>query len=115
MDLNRGDFVFFRTGWSRFVGTDRYYEHPELSTEVVSWLASSGINMVGIDALGLGRDRKHGRFDRLLVQEDIFIIENLTNLAAIPVEEFRVYCFPLKLAGVDAVPARVVVEIEETG
>jgi kynurenine formamidase len=106
-----GDFLFFRTDWSRFVGTERYYEHPEFSLEVAEWLASSEINMVGIDALGLGRDRNHGLFDRMLIKRDIFIIENLTNLSAIPGGEFRAYCFPLKLTGVDAVPARVVVEI----
>lgn len=105
------DFVFFRTGWSKWLGTERYYHHPELSQAVIEWLASMQVNMIGIDALGLGRGRKHGQYDRYLAEKDIFVIENLDNLSAIPVKEFTVYCFPLKVEDVDAIPARVVVEI----
>ena len=28
VELDPGDFVFFRTGWSAFADTDRYYRHP---------------------------------------------------------------------------------------
>jgi len=115
VEVRGGDFVFFRTGWSEFVGTDDYYRHPELASDVLDWLISKGVNAVGIDALGLGRDRRHGEYDRLLANNDIFVIENLTNLAAIPEDEFRVYCFPLSIEDVDAIPARVVVEVDTGG
>jgi len=113
VEIESGDFVFFRTDWSKFVGTEEYYNHPELSREVVQWLASKRINAVGMDALGMGRDRRHGEYDRLLIEKNIFVIENLANLSAIPRTEFKVYCFPLKIENVDAIPARVVVEIAE--
>ena len=115
VEIESGDFVFLRTGWSEFVGTAKYYAHPELSLEVVQWLVLKDINAVGIDALGLGRDRKHGEYDRLLARNDIFVIENLTNLSAIPKRKFNTYCFPLKIENTDAIPARVVVEIAENG
>ena len=105
-----GDFVFFRTDWSRHAGTEKYSRHPELAEEVVEWLIAKRVNAVGIDALGLGRDRKHGQFDRLLAKNDVFIIENLAHLAAIPSPAFRVYCLPLSIENVDAIPARVLVE-----
>ena len=108
--LHKGDFVFFRTDWSKYSGTDAYYAHPELSLEVVQWLASMGVNAVGIDALGLGQDRRHGEFDRLLARSDVFVIENLANLCQVPTNEFRVYCFPLSIEGIDAIPARVLVD-----
>jgi kynurenine formamidase len=111
--IRTGDFVFFRTDWSEFAGTERYHEHPELSLEVVQWLASSQVNAVGIDALGLGRDRRHGDYDRLLAGNDIFVIENLANLSAVPKREFTVYCLPLSIEDIDAIPARVLVGIEE--
>jgi len=113
VEIASGDFVFFRTDWSKFVGTEEYYHHPELSPEVVQWLVSKQINAVGIDALGLGRDRRHGEYDRLLIKNNVFVIENLANLSAIPKKQFKVYCFPLKIENVDAIPARVVVEIGE--
>lgn len=112
VQVDSGDFVFFRTDWPRFVGTEAYHAHPELSPEVVDWLISQEINAVGIDALGLGQGRKHGEYDRLLASHDIFVIENLANLDAIPKREFRVYCLPLKIENTDAIPARVLVEVD---
>jgi kynurenine formamidase len=108
--IDHGDFVFFRTDWSEYADTDRYYKHPELSLEVVQWLASIGVNAVGIDALGLGQDRRHSELDRFLAQSDVFVIENLANLCQVPKNEFRVYCFPLSIEGIDAIPARVLVD-----
>lgn len=113
--IQTGDFVLFRTDWSKFAGTDKYYKHPELSLEVVQWLVSNKVNAVGIDALGLGRDRRHGEYDRLLAWNDIFVIENLYNLCAVTKREFTVYCFPLSIDNIDAIPARVMVGIEEDG
>ncbi len=113
IEIESGDFVFFRTDWSKLVGTEEYHNHPELSMEVIQWLVSKRINAVGIDARGLGRGRRHGEYDRVLIKNDIFVIENLANLSAIPRGEFKVYCFPLKIENVDAIPARVVVEIAE--
>jgi kynurenine formamidase len=115
VEIESGDFVFFRTDWSEFAGTMKYYDHPELSLEVVQWLVLKNINAVGIDALGLGRDRRHGEYDRLLARNNIFIIENLANLSAITKKKFNTYCFPLKIENTDAIPARVVVEIDENG
>jgi kynurenine formamidase len=112
VEIEGGDFVFFRTDWSQFADTEQYYDHPELSLEVVEWLIDKGINAVGIDALGLAQGRDHGEYDRLLAREDILVIENLANLAAIPHRRFKVYCFPLKVENTDAIPARVVVEID---
>ncbi len=115
VDLYKGDFVLFRTDWSQFVGTDRYHKHPELTPEVVQWLISKEVNAVGIDAQGLGQGRKHGEYDRLLIRNGIFVIENLANLSQIPGNEFKVYCLPLNIEGVDAIPARVVIETEGDG
>lgn len=115
VEIRSGDFVFFRTDWSKFVDTDKYYAHPELSLAVVQWLISKKINAIGIDALGLGQGPKHGEYDRLLVKNNIFVIENLAHLSEIPNQEFNVYCFPLKIEDIDAIPTRVVIEVGETG
>ena len=110
--IHSGDFVFFRTDWSRYWGTERYRRHPELAFEVVQWLASMGVNAVGIDAQGLGQDHRHNEFDSFLARHDVFVIENLTNLGQVPRDEFRVYCLPLSINGIDAIPARVLVDSE---
>ncbi len=105
------DSVLFRTDWSNFLDTARYYAHPELMPDVVDWLIECCVNIVGIDALGLGQGAAHGDYDRMLAKHDIYVLENLTNLAAIPQNTCTLYCFPLPIDQVDAIPARVVAEI----
>ena len=115
IEVERGDFVFFRTDRSKYVDTEKYYHHPELSLEIIEWLILKKVNAVGIDALGLGLDRRHGEYDRMLIGNDIYVIENLANLSAIPQNRFKTYCFPLKIYNIDAIPARVIIEIEKGG
>jgi kynurenine formamidase len=110
-EIEPGDFVFFKTGWTRYLETERYYVHPELSRELLEWLIKKQINMAGIDALGLGRGKKHGAYDRLLVKNGIYVIENLANLDSITGSAFKVYCFPLSIEETDALPARVLAEL----
>lgn len=107
----KGDFVFFRTCWSDYIGTSKYYDHPELSMDVVKWLIAAGINMAGIDTPGLGRKNRHGEIDRELLDNNIPIIENLTDLSFITTDTFKVHCFPVKIENSDALPARVILEI----
>jgi len=109
--VKKGDFVFFKTNWSKKIESNDYYNHPELSFEVLDFLAIKGINMVGIDALGLGKGKNHGIYDRYLASKGVFIIENLTNLDLIKKESFIVYCFPLSVENLEAIPARVVVDV----
>ncbi len=109
--VEKDDFVFFRSGWSKYIGEEKYFYHPELAFEVVEWLSKKKVNMVGIDALGLGIGKNHGLYDRYLAGNGIYIIENLTNLDLIKEKTFTVYCFPLSIENLEAIPTRVIVEI----
>ncbi len=107
-----GDFVFFRTGWDKYAETETYFHHPELSGDVIEFLIERKITMAGIDALGLGLGKNHGTYDRLLADNEMYAIENLRNLDRLPTDaDFRVYCFPIRLPGVEALPARIVAEV----
>lgn len=66
--------------------------------------------MIGIDTMGLGKGKNHGKIDRLLARKQMYAIENLTNLNKLPEENFTVYCFPLKIEGIEAHPARIIAE-----
>ena len=109
--VSEGDFVFFRTGWDQYLLEEAYFKHPELAFEVIEWLVSKKVNMVGIDALGLGMDKNHGLYDRTLAKNNIFAIENLVGLDKVNQKTFRVYCFPLSIVGTEAIPARILVEV----
>lgn len=78
--------------------------------EVIEYLVDKKVNMIGIDTLGLGYGKNHGLIDTFVRKKGIYAIENLTNLDKIPNKDFRVYCLPMKIEGLDALPARILVE-----
>ncbi|VYU64636.1 hypothetical protein [Clostridium tertium] len=109
--VKEGVYVFFQTNWDKYLEDDeKYNNHPDISFSVIEYLASKNVNMIGIDALGLAKGRMHGEIDRFLGKEGKYSIENLTNLDRIPESNFKVYCLPIKVEGIDAWPARVLVE-----
>ncbi|MGL5765448.1 MAG: cyclase family protein [Sarcina sp.] len=108
--VKEGIYVFFETGWDEYVSDDeKYSKHPEISFEVLEYLVKQKVNMIGIDSLGLGIGRNHGIADSYLAKNKIYAIENLCNLKSIP-SKFKVYCLPLKIEGIDALPTRILVE-----
>lgn len=108
--VEEGQYVFFQTGWDKYLGEDKYFDHPELSMEVLEYLVSKKVNMIGIDALGVGKGKNHPITDAFAAKHKAYIIENLTNLDKIPESGFKVYCFPSKVEAIDAIPARILVE-----
>ena len=78
--------------------------------EVIEYLVDKKVNMIGIDTLGLGVGRNHGTIDVYLGKHNTYAIENLTNLDKIPNNSFKVYCLPMKIEGLDTLPARLLVE-----
>ena len=93
-----------------------------MTRESTLFLANLGAKILGTDALGWDRPfavireafKKTG--DRSEIwdghfagrDKEIFIIQQLTNLASLPAHGFKVGFFPLKLARCSAAPARVV-------
>lgn len=114
LDLSRvkeNVYVFFQTNWDKyFEDEEKYSKHPEISMEVIEYLVSKKVNMIGSDTLGLGRGRNHGLIDVYLGKHGMYAIENLCHLDQIPEEGFRVYCLPIKIEGLDAFPTRILVE-----
>lgn len=109
--IKEGVYVLFQTNWDKYLDDDeKYSNHPEISMEVIEYLVGKKVNMIGIDTLGLGLRRNHGTIDEYLAENKIYGIENLANLNSIPEENFKVYCLPIKIEGLDALPARLLVE-----
>lgn len=109
--IKEGVYVFFQTNWDKYLNDDeKYSKHPEISMEVIEYLVSKKVNMIGIDTLGLGVSRNHGIIDDYLGKNKTYAIENLSNLDKIPTKDFKVYCLPMKIEAIDALPARILVE-----
>jgi arylformamidase len=107
--IRRGDIVFCNLGGARFYGTRDYALSPYFSPEAMRWLVAQGMKMMGVDAGGVevpGSEQHinhHALFDN-----DIPLIENLTNLDALSKPRFMVYALPVAVAGLDAFPLRVI-------
>jgi kynurenine formamidase len=120
-ELAAGDIVLVRTG------RDAFYEQPDyiargpgVTAEATRWLFDRGVRVMGIDAWGWDRPLHMQAAEALEGNEQgVFWeahqadlpysqIERLVNLAALPPSGFQVACFPLRLVGASAAPARVV-------
>lgn len=109
-DIRAGDIVLFKTGMSEQYYDPEYFQHyPAMDVEVAQYLVSKKIKMVGIDTCSV--DNMDGfPVHKILLKEDILIIENLTNLSELLNKPFKVYALPINLQ-VDAAPARVIAEV----
>ena len=106
-DLAAQDIVLFYTGWSKYFGTPEYYEwYPEITIECAARLVRVGVSMVGLDSPG--PDHAPFPVHKLLLGNDILIIENLRNLdAVVGASGMEIMAFPLRIMA-DASPARVI-------
>jgi kynurenine formamidase len=119
--LAERDIVLVRTGRDAFYGQPDYMARgPGVSAAATRWLYERGVRVMGIDAWGWDRPlhlqaqealekRQPGIF-WAAHQADLPYsqIERLAGLDQLPPTGFTVACFPLRLVGGSAAPARVV-------
>ena len=125
-DIAAGDIVLVRTGRDAFYSEPDYIARgPGVTAGATRWLWEQGVRVMGIDAWGWDRplhlqaaealERRQPGVFWAAHQADIPYcqIERLVNLGALPADGFTVACFPLKVAGASAGPARVVAMLPE--
>lgn len=106
--------VLFHTGWSRFWGQAAYYDFPYLSEATAHALRDRGAKLAGVDFLVIDDPTNPYRPVHVtLLGNDILIVENLTNLAALPSSGFTFHAVPVKIKGVAAFPVRAYAVVEE--
>jgi kynurenine formamidase len=115
------DIVLVRTGRDAAYGRLEYIGlGPGVSADATRWLHGRGVRVMGIDAWGWDRplwiqaeDAKAAGEPGIFwaahqVDLEYSQIERLVNLDQLPPKDFTVSCFPLRLVGGSAAPARVV-------
>jgi kynurenine formamidase len=120
-ELAERDIVLVRTGRDAFYAELDYAARgPGVSASATRWLHDRGVRVMGIDAWGWDRPlhlEAHEALERgepgifwAAHQADLAYsqIERLANLDQLPATGFTVACFPLRLVGGSAAPARVV-------
>jgi kynurenine formamidase len=119
------DIVLVQCGADQYYGQPDYMMHGTGATaEATHWLYDQGVRVMGIDAWGWDRPL-HIQAGDAIAQQKLGIfweahqcdlaysqIERLVNLDALPPAGFKVACFPLKIKGASAAPARVVAMVE---
>ena len=118
-----GCAIMLRTGQEVYpLGDPGFFHYPGMTREGTLFLASTGAKILGTDALGWDRPfpvikkafKDTG--DRAQIWDghfagrdaEVFIIQQLYNLAALPTHGFKVGFFPLRLARCSASPARCI-------
>lgn len=104
-----GAAVVFRTGWDRLFGTPEYGAggHPYLADDAVDALVARGPALVGIDSVNIDDTATGERpVHTGLLGAGIYVLEHLTNLAAIDGDGWELYAVPVKVSGMGTFPVR---------
>lgn len=119
--------VLIMTGRDKYMGTkDFFLKGTGMSADATSWLIDQGVKVMGIDQWGwdlplpyLVKQAKKEKNPQLFweahlvgIDKEYCHMEQLTGLSQLPLTGFKVSCFPLKIKGASAGPARVVAMME---
>jgi kynurenine formamidase len=115
----KDQIVVLFTGWAEAEsGGPRFYGHgPYLCTDTAGYLADCGANAVAVDfPIDKHPDTplstiKDFPVHRLLLGQNIPLIENLINLDKLVGKQFELWALPLKLKGGDGAATRAVARI----
>ncbi len=96
------------TGWSQHWNTPQYFEgHSFLTADAAEFLATSGATLVGIDSLNIDDTQDgHRPVHTILLGKDIPVVEHMTNVAAVPRDDFLFFAVPPKVKGFGTFPVR---------
>lgn len=108
--ISNSEYIVLHTGWSKFWGSHEYFRnYPVLSVEGAKWISEFNLKGIGVDAISVD---KVGSIlfpvHKILLQKEILIIENLTNVEMLTEFGFTFYCFPLNITKSDGSPVRAV-------
>ncbi len=105
------EYILFYTGWDKYWGTIDYFgEYPYITEEVAEYLIQNNKKGIGLDVIGLDpiRDANLTLHKKLLLKNNIVIIENLANLDDVGNEIFTFAALPLKYENSDGAPVRAI-------
>lgn len=114
--IKEKDIVLIRTGRDRFYRTEKAHERPYLTNEAVKWLVKKKIYCLGVDCTGIepkGLDYQINH--ETLFENDIPLIEYLTNLDQLKKDRFLLFILPVAIKKIEAFPVRVIAIEESDG
>ena len=110
-EIKEKDTVVFSTGWEKQIKQKDNYirNNPGLSKDAAEYLAEKKVNAVAIDCPSIDIGIDSGLIaHKILLSNEILVIENLCNLYEFTNERFTLLVTPLKLAGASGSPIRAI-------
>ncbi|SEJ60904.1 Kynurenine formamidase [Cyclobacterium xiamenense] len=111
--LNSGDSLVIKTGWSKFSRSDpgKYRNQlPRISEELANWLVEKKVKILAVEPPSVANVndlQEVTLIHRILFSGQVIIVEGICNLDEIQVDAVELMVMPLKIAGGDGAPARV--------
>lgn len=102
--------VIFATGWNNKPNRkDFFAKNPGLSVSASNYLVSKKTNLVGIDSPSIDTGSNPSfSSHRILLKNDVLVLENLCNLFKISKISFKLIALPLKLQNATGSPVRAI-------
>ena len=115
--VREGDIVVLYTGWSDKFDSEEYDHHPYIGEDAAQWLVNRKAKMLAVDLItvDLPQAMRPTPFaypvHHKLLENDVLIAENLTNLRSLAGKRVKLFAFPISIKGSDASQARIVAEV----
>jgi arylformamidase len=108
-DINR---ILFKTRNSELWKVPNHTFQKEfvaLGPDAAEYLVKQGVKVIGVDYLSVAAFDQPVPTHQILLESNVLVIEGL-DLSQIDPGQYKLYCLPLKIAGSDGAPARVLLE-----
>jgi arylformamidase len=103
-----GARLLLKTGWGKLWGTPEFYtDFPGISEGGAAWLLARKVRLLGIEQPSV-HPKLHREVHKALLASSMAIIETVANLHEITSDRVYLAALPIKLAGLDGAPTRVV-------
>jgi arylformamidase len=109
---DRIERLLIRTGNSAFWADQSHTfrtDFAALTPDASTWIVDRGIRLIGVDYLSVQLFDGDPETHRILMRGGVAILEGL-NLSEVAPGDYRLTCLPLRLTGVEAAPARAILE-----
>ena len=108
------DYLLLYTGWDKKWGKKSYFhEWPYLSEDLAGYLSTQKLKGIGIDFPSVDpsedpKDDENLKAHKIILHEDIVIVENLKGLEDLLGRVFEFYGLPLHIKGAEGSPVRAI-------
>jgi len=103
-----GARLLLKTGWSGRWGTPEFFtDFPGISEGGAAWLVARKVKLLGIEQPSV-HTTLHRQVHKALLASGMVVVETVANLHEIASDRVFLAALPIKLAGLDGAPTRVI-------